>query len=233
MFMSKFFTLFALLLFSNVFVFSQAEPPETDFQIWNDTTVTIPLIKTTDSAGKETEKLNLLINGTLRFGGNATRFADERIGFGFEIPVNKYLTLTPNYLYRAGQPYKGRKEYEHRVRFDATIGKKWSKFSLRDRNRIEYRIRNSGSDSVRYRNRLTLSVPVVKDKKELFAPFVATEPFYDFKAKQWTRNEFSAGISKTFTDNYSADFYYLLQNNRGNVLRKLNVFGINFKIKID
>jgi hypothetical protein len=78
-----------------------------------------------------------------------------------------------------------------------------------------------------------LFIPVKRNEKEIFAPFVGDEVFYDFSAKEFSRNEFSAGISKKFSPVYSADFYYLLQKNRGNVLRTLNVFGINLKIKID
>ena len=112
---------------------------------------------------------------------------------------NNHLTFSPSYLYRAGQPFAGRKEYEHRVRFDVTAENKWDKFSLKNRNRIEYRIRNSRSDSVRYRNKIDLqNSHSQKTIKNFFHRFVADEPFYDFQAKYWTRNEFSAGISKDF-----------------------------------
>lgn len=225
-----FFTAAVLFTANN---FAQSAPPENDFQFWNDTQISFPLIKTKDKHNKEIEKLSFFISGTLRFGRNYTHFVDERIGGGFEIFVNKYLTLAPNYLYRAAQPYAGRKEYEHRLRFDASLEKKWSSFSIKDRNRIEYRIRNAHTDSVRYRNKIQLKIPVVSDKKEIFAPFVATEPFYDFEASAWTRNELSAGISKKFTPKASADFFYLWQHNRGNVLRNVNALGISLKFKVD
>lgn len=231
--MNKFLLLSGIILALNVFVFSQTAPPKDDLQFWSDTTVLFPIVKRKNSDNKDVEKLAFFVNGAIRFGGNISRPTDERIGFGFEYYANKYLTFTPGYLYRAGQPFKGRKEYEHRVRFDLTVGNKWKRFALKDRSRVEYRIRHSRSDSVRYRNKIQFSVPVKRNNKEIFTPFAATEPFYDFQAKQWTRNEFSAGITKKFNDNYSADFFYLLQNNRGNVLRTINAFGVNFKIKID
>lgn len=217
----------------NLVIFSQTAPPESDFQFWNETQLQFPLVKTTDKNGKKVEKVAFLLTGNFRVGGNYTRLVDERIGFGFDFKINKYLSLTPAYLYRAAKPYGNRKEFESRFRFAATLEKKWKKFSLRDRNLIEYRLRNSRSDSVRYRNRLTLNIPVVKNKQELFTPFVADEVFYDFKEKAWTRNEVSAGISKKFTPKFTADFYYLYQRNRGNVLKHINVLGINLKFKID
>lgn len=230
--MLKFYFFFAILLFS-IPVFSQTAPPTEDVQFWSDAQILFPLIKDTDKNGKEFDRLTVFFTGTFRAGGNFSRPVDERAGFGFGYRINKYVNVSPNYLYRAGQPYGNRREYEHRVRFDVSLEKKWKTFSISDRNRVEYRIRNSSRDSVRYRNKIQLKIPVTKDKKELFAPFVATEPFYDFRAKAWTRNEFSAGISKKLTSSASADFYYLLQSNRGNVLRTINAFGVNFKYRFD
>lgn len=223
---------FAVLLFS-VFAFSQTPPPTEDVQFWSDAQVSFPLIKDTDKNGKQFDRLSFFVSGTLRFGRNVSRPVDERAGFGFDYTINKYVSITPSYLYRAGQPYGNRKEYEHRLRLDVGLEKKWSNFTLRDRNRIEYRVRHSRPDSVRYRNRIQLRIPVKRNNKELFVPFVSTEPFYDFTEKAWTRNELSAGISRRFTGNASADFFYLLQTNRGNVLRTINAFGVNFKYRFD
>lgn len=233
--MKKFkFTSLLLCLLLPAIVYSQrVTPPNDDVQIWNDVQISFPLVKAKDKKGKEFERLSFALLGTLRVGRNVTRPVDERAGFAFDYTINKYFSFTPSYIYRAAQPFRGRKEYEHRVRFDLSAEKKWKNFSLKDRNRVEYRIRNSRPDSVRYRNKIQLKVPVKNDGKEIFAPFVATEPFYDFREKEFTRNEFSAGISKKFNGNVSADFYYLWQRNRGIVLRNVNALGISFKIKVD
>lgn len=212
---------------------SQTAPPEDDFQFWNDTQVSFPLIKSKDSKGKKFDRFSFFLLGTFRAGDNISRPIDERIGFGFDYTINKYATFSPSYIYRAGQPVGGRKEFEHRVRFDLNLEKKWNTFSIRDRNRVEYRIRHSRSNSVRYRNRIQLRIPVKKDDKELFTPFVSTEPFYDFTSKTWFRNEISAGINRKLTGNTSADFFYLWQRNRGNILKNVNVIGVNLKFKVD
>lgn len=218
--------LFLVFTFS---VSSQNTVRTEDTQFWTDVSIAFPLVKRKDKS----EKITFQLLGTFRAGRNLTRAIDERLGFGFDFNVNKYLTLTPSYIYRFGQPVSGGKEFEHRLRFDATLGKKFTKFSIKDRNRVEYRIRNSRPDSVRYRNRFTVSIPVKKNKKEIFAPFVATEPFYDFRDKKWSRNELSFGIAKKFNDAFSADFYYLWQRNFGPRLKNLNVIGINLKFKIN
>lgn len=215
--------------FFTIQCFAQTEPKTQDVQFWNDTTVSFPILKRKDKS----EKVTFFLTGTFRGGYNLTRAIDERIGFGFDLVANKYVTFSPSYIYRAGQPVPSGKEYEHRVRFDTTLSKKFEKFSIKDRNRFEYRIRNSRADTVRYRNRFTFTVPVKKENKEIFAPFVATEPFYDFRDKKWTRNELSFGISKKFSDSASADFYYLWQRNFGSTLKHVNVIGVNLKFKVD
>lgn len=221
-----------LLIFVGA-AFPQNRAPERDVQFWTDTQIIFPLLKKKDDKGKESDKLTFSLLGTFRAGRNVTHPVDERIGFGFDYQINKYLSFTPSYLYRAGQPFRGRKEFEHRLRFEVNAEKKWKNFSIKDRNRVEYRIRHSRGDSVRYRNKITLKVPVKKNGKEIFAPFVADEPFYDFREKAWTRNEFSAGISKKLSKSVSSDFFYLLQNNRGNSFKYVNVFGVNLKFRID
>lgn len=231
---------YTLIIAAFVFLFtiktlSQTEPNDHDTQFWNETTVSFPLIKVKDKNGKDVEKLTGFINGTLRIGQNIRHFVDERIGFGVDYKINKYFSFSPSYLYRAGQPTKNRKEFEHRVRFDFSAEKKWKRFSLKDRNRIEHRIRHSRDDTTRYRNKLTFKVPIKnKEGKEIIAPFIADEVFYDFRDDRWFRNEFSVGFTRNLTKNSSGEFYYMIQNNkRVPTLKTLNVIGVNLKFTID
>jgi hypothetical protein len=227
-----FFIIVCIFLFSQS-VFTQTTPPEDDVQFWNETSLTFPLIKRTDSNGKESTKLEGFIAGNLRVGQNIKHFTDERIGGGINYKINKYFTASTSYLYAAEQPYKGAKNgYEHRLRFDFTGEKKWKTFSLKDRNRVEYRIRNSRSNSTRYRNKLQLKIPVKSDGKELFAPFVADEVYYDFSKDEWSRNEFSVGISKKINNNFTTEVFYMLQNNTGSVLKRKDIIGLNLKFSI-
>lgn len=219
----SFFIVFLFLLIINV---SAQSAPEIDNQFWSETTVSFPIKNTND-------KLSVFVAGTLRTGQNFRHFTDERIGAGFEYKINKNISYSSSYLYRAGQPFKNRKEYEHRIRFDLTFENKWKKFSVKDRNRIEYRIRHSKKDSIRYRNKFQFKVPIKKDGKEIFAPYVADEPYYEFSVKQFTRNEFQVGISKKFNKDFSADFYYMLQNTKGNSFKYVNIAGVNLKFTVD
>ncbi len=209
---------------------AQTSAPERDFQIWNDTYLTIPVLKKQDG---KTSKLSVILTGTLRFGRNVTRPVDERVAVGLEFRANKYLTFMPSYLYRADQPFAGRHEYETRLRFDVGLEKKFDSFSIKDRNRIEHRFRNSRSDSTRYRNKFQVIIPFKRSGKEYFEWFVADEPFFEFQSKNWTRNEFSAGIIKKYSKTFSAEYFYMLQNNRGTSFKYVNAIGVTLKFKID
>lgn len=212
---------------------SQTQPLDSDFQVWNETTISVPIKKSKDESGKESDKLSLVFLGTLRLGQNRLFPVDARIGAGIDYKINKYFSFSPTYYYRRAEAVRGRKEYEHRIRFDLTVSEKWKRFSIKDRNRIEYRIRNSRSDSVRYRNKFTLTIPIKRDGKEIFAPFIADEIYYDFQAKEFSTNEISIGISKKFNDNFSADFFYVRRDFRNQTLRFLNGAGVNLKFRID
>jgi hypothetical protein len=214
--------------------FSQTRrPPLEDIQFWHETSVTVPIVTTTDSKGKKSDKLSMFFNGVLRWGDNIKRTTDERIGFGLDYKVNRYLGLTASYLYAAAQPVPGRREHESRLRFMATLEKKFGKFVLRDRNMVEYRIRTPQVNSTRYRNRIQLSRPISRDGRDLFTPFATDEVFYDFHEHKWTRNEFSAGVSKKINNNLTTEFFYGLRNNTGSTLKYVHVFGANLRIRAD
>ncbi|MDQ3043463.1 MAG: DUF2490 domain-containing protein [Acidobacteriota bacterium] len=210
-----------------------SETDNLDYQFWNETQLIFPLLKTEDDSGKTTDKLSVFLNGNLRIGSKVSRFADERIGFGFNYKHNKYLSFTPSYIYIAQQPTIGVKQYESRLRFAVNLENGWRKFSVDDKNLVEYRFRNNISNSVRYRNKLRFLYPIKKDKKEIFVPFAANEVYYDFQAKTFSRNEFSVGLIRKLNPNVTTEFFYLLRTNKSGSPKQINVFGVNLKIKID
>jgi len=224
------FTLTGALLLATVPASAQSD---TDFQVWNETTLVFPIVKEKDKDGKDSDKLSLLVLGVLRLGQNRLYPADARLGAGFDLKLNKYWSFTPTYVYRRGEPVRNAKEFEHRLRFDVSVGNKWKHFSLKDRSRLEYRIRNNRSDSVRYRNKLTFAFPIHYQKKEVFSPFIADDVYYDITAKEFSTNDFFAGISRKLSKNVSAELFYLRRDNRSGAIRHINGIGSNIKIRID
>lgn len=204
-----------------------------DVQFWHETQLTFPVLKKKDNAGKSVEKLNFFLVGNLRAGRNFRDFVDERVGAGFDYKFNRNVSFAPSYLYIASQPSRGTKQFESRLRLAVTLENKWKKFSLRDRNLVEFRFRNNASNSSRYRNRLTFQYPIVRKNEEIIAPYAANEIYYDFTDRRFSRNETSFGVSRKISANVGADFYYLLRLNRGAALRYVHVIGFNLKIKVD
>ncbi|HEX9963044.1 MAG TPA: hypothetical protein VGB00_19075, partial [Pyrinomonadaceae bacterium] len=73
----KFRFLVFLIIFCTISAVSQTAPPESDFQFWNETQITIPVVKSEDKNKKEFDRISLFFSGNLRFGRNYTRFVDE------------------------------------------------------------------------------------------------------------------------------------------------------------
>lgn len=226
------FALAAAAFFFSANIYAQTVPIERDFNIWNEFSVTFPIKKAKDKKGKTVDRLTFAFVGSLRFGRNASRPVDERIGFNFTYRVNKFISLAPGYLYRGYQPYRGRNDFESRYSFAVNVGNKWKKFSINDRNQLEYRAKNVRKDVVIYRNQFRFNYPLIKKKREILTLFFSDEPYYDFREKQITRNELFAGINKTFNKHFNADFFYLLGNDRSNP-KIVQGFGVNLKFRVE
>ncbi|MEO6333353.1 MAG: DUF2490 domain-containing protein [Pyrinomonadaceae bacterium] len=211
---------------------AQSTVPETDFQIWNETTFVLPVLHSKDHDGKSHDRLSLLLIASLRLGQNRLAPVDERIGGGFDISLNKHFNFVPTYVYVATQPGRHRLDIEHRIRFDLGFAQKFRHFSIRDRNRVEYRIRNSRPDSVRYRNRISFHVPIHRDGKEVFAPYISDEPYYDFTARHWSRNDFTLGVGRKLNDQVSADFFAGWRHNRTGLPQDVFFTGVNLKVRL-
>ena len=211
---------------------AQTQIPRTDFQIWNETNFVLPLLRSKDEKGRNVDRLSLLLLTNLRLGQNRGAPVDERIGLGLEIPLNKHFTFSPAYLYVATQPGRFRKEFEHRLRFELGFAHKFKRFTFKNRSRLEYRVRNSNEDTVRYRNQFSIQVPVMKEDKELFVPFVSTEPYYDFTLKRVTRNDVAVGITRKLNDRVTAMFFTGWRHNTVGVQRDVFPVGVNLRVKL-
>lgn len=198
-----------------------AQLDQTDNQQWTDVQLAVPVTTQFD--------FNLL--GTLRLGRDITHPVDERVGVGFTFRVNKYVTVSPNYLHIGMQPFAGRRIWENRLTFPVQLRFNVGQFRLSDRNQFERRIRNSGVRSTRYRNRFQVEHPIGSDKLAL-SLFIADEVFYDWTVDRWVRNRFSVGGSKVFNKHFTQDFYYLRQNDGVSVPGDLNVIGTTLRFRL-
>ena len=198
-----------------------AQLDQADNQQWTDVQLAVPVTTQFD--------FNLL--GTLRLGRDITHPVDERVGAGFTFRVNKYVTVSPNYLHIGMQPFRGRRVWENRLTLPVQLRFNVGDFRLSDRNQFERRIRNSGVRSTRYRNRFQVEHPIGSDKLGL-SLFIADEVFYDWTVDRWVRNRFSVGGSKVFNKHFTQDFYYLRQNDGVSIPGDLNVIGTTLRFRL-
>ena len=197
---------------------------DADFQLWNDTQFIVPLNKKKD--------LNAMIWIFGRFGNNVKTTTDARIGGLITKKINKYVTIGGGYLYRYSNPTFTRKRYESRYLGIATLtvplNKKWT---LVNRNIYQYEDRYSRPNASIVRNRVWLKREVTVAKKKI-EPFVSFETFYDFRLKDFARFRTQVGFSHKFNPKFSADFYYVRQDETGNRTRPgtLNGIGSSFRV---
>ena len=216
--------LISALFVSSTVAQNTAAAYETDFQLWNDTQFIIPLNKKKD--------WNAIVWVFGRFGNDVKTTTDARIGALITKKVNKNVTLGGGYLYRYSNPSFVRKRYESRylglATFTIPINKKWT---LVNRNLYQYEDRYSRPNASVIRNRLWLKREVTVAKKKI-EPFVSFETFYDFRLKAFARYRTQAGFSHKFNPQFSADFYYVRQNETGNGTRPgtLNGIGSSFRV---
>jgi hypothetical protein len=208
-------------LWLNAPVSAQLNIDQTDNQFWSEVQVAVPV----------TKQIDFVILGGLRLGRDISQPVDERVGAGFSFKFGQHVTVSPHYLHIGMQPFAGRRVWENRVTLPVLLQFKIDKFTLRDRNLIERRYRNSGIKSTRYRNRLQLEHPIGGDKLGL-SLFISDEVFYDWTVDRWVRNRFAIGAIKVFNEHFTQDFYYLRQNDGVSVPGDLNVIGTTLRFRL-
>lgn len=216
--------LFFVVLVGGNLATAQTTPPQDDNQFWNE----VQLIKALD------KKNDLIVIGVLRLGQDLNRPVDERIGAALAFKPNKYLTVAPTYLYVDQQPFPGRRISEHRLILNVTGKFNLGKFLFTDRNLIERRVRHDSRDFTVYRNRLQIDHPA-KIGNFSFKPFVADEVWYSTQTSNsrnlgWFRNRISAGIIKQFNQRFSAEFFYLRQQDGISRPGDVHAMGTLFKV---
>ncbi|MBX7055663.1 MAG: DUF2490 domain-containing protein, partial [Pyrinomonadaceae bacterium] len=162
-----------------------------------------------------------------RIGRNPVKPLDSRIAAVLDYRVNKYLSLMGAVLYRRDELTPRVDRYETRLDLGFVLTKTWGNFTFRDRNVIEHRFRNSRKDINVYRNRGQISYSIKRKGKELFAPFVANEGYYDITNKVWSQNEFHAGISRRLSKRTVLDVAYTRNDSR-----PFNANALNLTLKI-
>ncbi len=191
------------------------------------------MVKRKSVNGTSADKVSLLITQTNRLDVNPLAALDERIGIGVEFAVNKYVTLTPNYLFQSVRTLGSSWSQRQWIRLDATVGKSWKSITIRDRTRIEQNVRQESPDVTRLRNRPMIRMPVLKGDKKLFDVNAFVEATYDLSQGRLATTDLSVGISRPLTDHLTADLYFLHRDLVRSTRRDINALGVNLRIRLD
>lgn len=195
--------------------------PRNDVQVWTEVQLAVPLAP----------KVDLVLMGLTRFGRNVSRPVNERIGGGVSFKVGKYLTLLPFYLHVASQPTKDIHFTEERITLEAAVRFPAGRFTISDRNRLEFHIHRPPPNFTQYRNRLQIEHPVKLGKAKVIG-FVADEVFYDSIAAAWIRNRVYLGMSRKFNKHFTLDLYYVRQNDSHSHPGDIQAVGTAFKFHL-
>ncbi len=211
----------AVLLSTAVEAHAQTRVPKADTESRNDVQLTIPVSR----------KVDFLIQGTVRIGGNLTTPVDERWGFGFNYKIQKYITLNELYFHREAKPPNGRQEQEERLSLGATLNIPIGRFTLVNRNWFERRWREPQVDAWRMRNRVRLEHPF-KIQKHEFTFFVSDEVFYDWSLRDWVRNRFAVGANHAFNKHFIGELYFMRQNDGRTRPGDINIIGTAMRFRL-
>ncbi len=205
--------------------FAIAQTDNSDFQLWNETSVDFPISREKSITGK--------VFGNLRATEDASELTDKRIGFGVKFKVSKNVSIAPSYLFRV-QTGSDTTRYEHRFRFDVTPSKTFKNVKLENRSRFEHDFKTAGrTDNTFYRNRTKLSFPIKRSGRAKVTPFVSNGTFFDLKNPSVYRNETIGGVGHSITSNFGLEYFYMYRHNFESSTKHVNVVGVNVKFKIN
>ncbi|UCE98711.1 MAG: DUF2490 domain-containing protein [Planctomycetota bacterium] len=134
-----------------------------------------------------------------------------------------------NYRQAYQKDSRGKWSEEHQPNVYFTLRGKFFGLDMSDRSRLEYRDRENNKDVWRYRNKLTLKLPLEFTELKL-KPYVADEVFVTVSDDNIDRNRLYGGVSVEFSENIKGDVYYLWQSSRtSGKWTGINVVGTSLK----
>jgi len=191
-----------------------------DFQYWNTETINVKL----------SDKAKLGIQEEFRFGKSASTWYYNHTDIGVKYKTNKYLETGVFYRQIIEKESKHWVP-EYRPHIDATLKTDLLGFTLKDRNRISYRIRKSKHSTWLYRNKATVEFPLDLNYFK-FTPYAADEIFIQTDTKGIRRNRLYLGIKFSLVEKLTVDIFYLRQATRGTKDKwtDYNIFGTSATI---
>lgn len=161
-------------------------------------------------SGSITDDLAFKVKPEFRYNNDASTHHYSHFDIGLDWKVNKWFTLSPYYQY-VNEEKNDTWGVEYRPHLDGTFSFKLFDWSLSDRNKMEYRIKED-AEFFRYANKLTIKTPKFTELE--LQPYVADEFFYDFNVDDWNKNTAFVGVDFKLIENFSGSVYYFVESNK-------------------
>jgi len=192
-----------------------------DFQFWSTAGASVDLSKNWGATFEE----------EFRFGDNAGHLYYHHSDLGF---VYRGLANWASFGFGYRQVFEedssSEWRYENQPYLNATLSGNFFGLDVSDRSRLEYRDREVQEDTWRYRNKVTVKVPVALTPLKL-QPYFAEEVFLNLEGEAFSKNRIYSGFSINLTEKIKGEIYYLLQSTKsGDNWKDINVLGIALKV---
>lgn len=164
-----------------------------------------------DLSGKLNDNWTWKVAPQVRFENHFSEHHYTHFELGLSYKLSAWFGIAPSYrhvLTRGSADWNT----EKRPQLDLNLSRKWLGLNWSDRNRFEFRFRDSG-ESVRYRNKLTAKFPQWRVMD--IQPYVANEIFYDLKAESLNKNRIYAGASAPVFQDLRVEIGYIRESNKG------------------
>jgi hypothetical protein len=175
-----------------------AAPAQADGGAWFWYEHRVPLVR-------RMPRLSLRLWSDTRFSG-ALGLAQQFLRVGPVYEPTSWLVLAVHGTIYGDHLPGGEWDYEARLEIEPTFQVRFGRVSLADRNRLEYRFRETRDARVRYRNQFRVNV----DAHTNLVPFIWNEWLVDLR-DGWNENRFSVGLGIRVAPHVRFDLGYLLR----------------------
>jgi hypothetical protein len=191
-----------------------------DLQLWNTESIEVKL----------NDRWKAKVEEELRFENNISRLYYTHTDGGLVFKVNDNLDFGAHYR-QIFERKKKEWEEEYRPYGYATFKWEWMDFKFSDKNRLEFRMKETTYDKWRYRNKLTAKFPWKWTSLEI-QPYVADEIFIDLYGEKLNRNRLYGGFGAKLMKHLKTDIFYMWQTSKQipGKWKNYNVIGVKLNV---
>jgi hypothetical protein len=184
---------------------SLAPPARADGEAWLWFENRVPILRTDAPAAG---RIDWRIFSDVRLNGRSDGLAQAFLRMGPLFYASSWLFIGTHGVIYSDRLANGTHDQEARIELEPNIFFRVGDFAFNDRNRGEYRWRDSG-ERYRYRNQLRISYA---PKGARWIPYIWDEALIDLSGLGFNQNRASAGLGRLLTDTIRLDVGYIFRS---------------------